>query len=285
MDMRTLDGKTALVTGAGSGIGRATALALARRGANLVICDLNEAGLAETAETARRLGRDVLARRVDVGSADEMRAFAEVVHAQVEAVDVLMNNAGVGLGAGTLHTTLEDWRWIIGVNLWGVIHGCHFFVPAMVRRRRGGHVVNVASAAGYVATEALAAYSTTKFAVVGFSEALRDELSAHGIGVTAVCPGLINTPITQTSPLRGPEATPEARAYMVEVYRRRNYPPERVAENVLKAIQHNRAVAPISPEAWAMYLLKRIAPGLVARVNRAMGERTRREIERRRAKA
>jgi NAD(P)-dependent dehydrogenase (short-subunit alcohol dehydrogenase family) len=285
MDMRTLDGKTALVTGAGSGIGRATALALARRGANLVICDLNEAGLAETAETARRLGRDVLARRVDVGSADEMRAFAEVVHAQVEAVDVLMNNAGVGLGAGTLHTTLEDWRWIIGVNLWGVIHGCHFFVPAMVRRRRGGHVVNVASAAGYVATEALAAYSTTKFAVVGFSEALRDELSAHGIGVTAVCPGLINTPITQTSPLRGPEATPEARAYMVEVYRRRNYPPERVAENVLKAIQRNRAVAPISPEAWAMYLLKRIAPGLVARLNRAMGERTRREIERRRAKA
>ena len=285
MDVRNLEGKTALVTGAGSGIGRATALALGRRGANLILCDLNEAGLGETAETARRLGRDVLARRVDVASADEMRSFADTVHAQVEAVDVLMNNAGVGLGAGTLHTTLEDWRWIIGVNLWGVVHGCHFFVPAMVRRRRGGHVVNVASAAGYVATEALAADSTTKFAVVGFSEALRDELFAHGIGVTAVCPGLINTPITQTSPLRGPEATPEARAYMVDVYRRRNYPPERVAENVLKAIQRNRAVAPVSPEAWVMYVLKRLAPGLVARINRAMAERTRREIERRRTKA
>jgi NAD(P)-dependent dehydrogenase (short-subunit alcohol dehydrogenase family) len=285
MDVRSLDGKTALVTGAGSGIGRATALALARRGANLVICDLNEAGLGETAEVARRLGRDVLARRVDVASADEMRAFADAVHAQVEGVDILMNNAGVGLGGGTLHTTLEDWRWIIGVNLWGVVHGCHFFVPAMVRRRRGGHVVNVASAAGYVATEALAAYSTTKFAVVGLSEALRDELLPHGIGVTAVCPGLINTPITQTSPLRGPEATPEARAYMVDVYRRRNYPPERVAENVLKAIQRNRAVAPISPEAWGMYVLKRLVPGLVARLNRAMVARTRREIDRRRARA
>jgi NAD(P)-dependent dehydrogenase (short-subunit alcohol dehydrogenase family) len=196
-----------------------------------------------------------------------------------------MNNAGVGLGAGFLHTSLDDWRWIIGINLSGVIHGCHFFLPAMVRRRRGGHVVNVASAAGYVATEALAAYSTTKFAVVGLSEALREELGPHGIGVTAVCPGLINTPITQTSPLRGPEATPEARAYMIEVYRRRNYPAERVAENVLKAVQRNRAVAPISPEAWVMYLLKRLAPGLVARVNRAMSARTRREIERRRARA
>jgi NAD(P)-dependent dehydrogenase (short-subunit alcohol dehydrogenase family) len=282
MDVRSLASKTALVTGAGSGIGRATALALARRGASLVLCDVNEVGLTETAETARALGRDVLARRIDVANADEMRAFAATVHAQVEAVDILMNNAGVGLGGGTLHTTLEDWQWIIGVNLWGVVHGCHFFVPPMVRRRRGGHVVNVASAAGYVATEALAAYSTTKFAVVGLSEALRDELTPHRIGVTAVCPGLINTPITQTSPLRGPEATAEARAYMVDVYRRRNYTPERVAENVLKAIQRNRAVAPISPEAWVMYFLKRLVPGAVARLNRAMIARTRREVERRR---
>jgi NAD(P)-dependent dehydrogenase (short-subunit alcohol dehydrogenase family) len=283
MDVRTLEGKTALVTGAGSGIGRATALALAGRGAGLVVCDVNEAGLDETAATARRMGRDVLARRVDVASADEMRGFAETVHAQIEAVDILMNNAGVGLGGGFLHTTLEDWRWIIGINLCGVVHGCHFFLPAMVRRRRGGHVVNVASAAGYVAMEALAAYATTKFAVVGLSEALRDELRPHGIGVTAVCPGIINTPITQTSPVRGPDATPEARAYMIDAYRRRNYTPERVATNVLKAIQRNRAVAPISPEAWVMYVFKRLAPGTLARFNRAMAARTRREVERRRA--
>ena len=285
MDVRNLAGKTALVTGAGSGIGRATALALAARGAHLVLCDVNEVGLAETGEAARKLGRDVLTRRVDVARADEMRAFAEAVHAQVDGVDILMNNAGVGLGGGFLHTTLEDWSWIIGINLLGVIHGCHFFLPAMVRRRRGGHVVNVASAAGYVATEALAAYSTTKFGVVGLSEALRDELRPHGIGVTAICPGLINTPITQTSPLRGPEATAEARAYMIDVYRRRNYSAERVAQHVLTAIQRNRAVAPISPEAWIMYVMKRLAPGLVARFNRAMAERTRREVERRRTRA
>jgi NAD(P)-dependent dehydrogenase (short-subunit alcohol dehydrogenase family) len=285
MDVRRLDGKTALVTGAGSGIGRATALALAGRGADLVVCDVNEAGLDETAAAARHMGRDVLARRVDVASADEMRGFAATVHAQIEAVDILMNNAGVGLGGGFLHTTLEDWQWIIGINLSGVVHGCHFFLPAMVRRRRGGHVVNVASAAGYVAMEALAAYSTTKFAVVGLSEALRDELRPHGIGVTAVCPGIINTPITQTSPLRGPESTPEWRAYMVDAYRRRNYTPERVATNVLRAIQRDRAVAPISPEAWGLYVFKRLAPGLLARFNRAMAARTRREVERRRAHA
>jgi NAD(P)-dependent dehydrogenase (short-subunit alcohol dehydrogenase family) len=283
MDVTNLSGKTALVTGAASGIGRATAVAFARRGANLVICDVNEAGLAETAETIRRLGRDVLSRRVDVASRAAVAELADAVHARVSAVDILMNNAGVGLGGGTLHTSLDDWDWIIGINIRGVVHGCHYFVPAMVKRGQGGHVVNVSSAAGYLASEALAAYSTTKFAVLGLSEALRDELAQHGIGVTAICPGLINTPITQTSPLRGPDATAEAREYMVEMYRRRNYTAERVAEGVLRAIQRNRAVAPISPEAWVGYYMKRLAPGLVARLNRLMANRTRRAVEQRRA--
>ncbi len=285
MDIRDLRDRTALVTGGASGIGRATALALARRGATLVVCDVNAEGLAAVGAAIRQLGVDVLTRRVDVARADEMEAFAAAVHARVEAVDLLVNNAGVGLGGGTLHTTLEDWRWIVGINLFGPIHGCHFFVPAMVRRGRGGHVVNVSSAAGYVASEALVAYSTTKFGVFGFSEALRQELRRHGIGVTAVCPGIIDTPITASSPLRGPDATPEARAYMIEAYHRRNYPPERVAENILRAVQRNRAVAPISPEAWVMYGLKRLSPRLVAWVERRMGERTRREIARRAAEA
>ena len=285
MDIRSLHGRTALVTGAASGIGRATALALARRGAGLVVCDVNADGLAAVAEEARALGRDVLARRVDVASAGEMEAFAAAVHERVEAIDLLVNNAGVGLGGGALHTSLDDWRWIVGINLFGVIHGCHFFVPAMVRRGRGGHVVNVSSAAGYVASEALVAYCTTKFGVLGFSEGLRQELRRHRIGVTAICPGIINTPITASSPLRGPDATPEARAYMIEAYARRNYPPERVAENILRAVQRNRAVAPVSPEAWAMYGLKRIAPWLVAWIDRQMGERTRREIARRSARS
>jgi NAD(P)-dependent dehydrogenase (short-subunit alcohol dehydrogenase family) len=277
MDVTNLSGKTALVTGAASGIGRETALELARRGADLVICDVNETGLAETEQEIRRLGRNVLSRRVDVAKRDEMREFAAAVHERVDAIDILVNNAGVGLGGGFLHTSLDDWDWIVGINLWGVIYGCHFFVPRMVERERGGHVVNVSSAAGYVATEALAAYSTTKFGVLGLSEALRDELARHRIGVTTVCPGIINTPITESSPLRGPGATPDARARMIELYRRRNYGPDRVARNILKAVQRNRAVAPISPEAWAMYFLKRFAPGLVFRINQRLARRMRRE--------
>ncbi len=276
MDVRDLSGKWSLVTGAASGIGRETALALARRGSNLVLCDLDAARLAAAEEEVRALGRRVIAAPVDVASRAAMQAFAARVHGEIGALDILMNNAGVGIGGGFLHTSLDDWDWIVGINLRGVVHGCHFFLPPMVERRRG-HVINVASAAGYTASEALAAYCTTKFAVVGLSEALREELAPHGIGVSAICPGIINTPITASSRLVGP-VTPGMREEMIALYRRRNYGPERVAVNILRAVQRNRAVAPISPEAWALYYLKRFAPGLLARLSRAMGDRQRRRL-------
>ena len=277
MDVRNLSGKTVLVTGAASGIGKESALAFARRGAQLVLCDVNESGLEDTAEQIHALGCEVLTRRVNVASREEMRDFAAAVHDRVAAVDILMNNAGVGLGAGFLFTSLEDWEWIIGINLWGVIYGCHFFLPPMIARGHGGHVVNVASAAAFAATQSLSAYGTTKYAVFGLSEALRDELTDHGIGVTTVCPGIINTPITQ-SPLRGPLATESVRRYVVGVYQRRNYGPERVAANILKAVQRNRAVAPISVEAWSMYYVKRLVPGIAAWLNRATAARARRQM-------
>jgi NAD(P)-dependent dehydrogenase (short-subunit alcohol dehydrogenase family) len=277
MDVTTLHGKTALVTGGASGIGKATALAFARRGADLILCDVNEAGLAATEQEIRAIGRDVFTHRVDVADRDEMRDFAAAVHTRIDAVDILMNNAGVGLGAGLLDMSLDDWDWIVGINLRGVIHGCHYFVPAMVKRGRGGHVINLSSTAGYVASEALLAYSTTKFAVLGLSEALRDELRRHGIGVTAVCPGVINTPIAANARMRGVQAMPQVRDGMIDAFRRRDYPPARVAENILKAVQRNRAVAPISPEAWFAYFAKRVAPAGVAWLNRKLSDRIRRE--------
>jgi NAD(P)-dependent dehydrogenase (short-subunit alcohol dehydrogenase family) len=268
MDITTLAGKTTLVTGAASGIGRETALAFARRGADLSLCDVDESGLAETEGRARELGREVFCRRVDVASREEMGAFAEAVHERTPAVDILVNNAGVGIAGGFLHTSLDDWEWILGINLTGVVHGCHFFAPAMVERGRGGHIVNVSS---------LAVYATTKFGVFGLSEALREGLAPHGIGVTVVCPGIIDTPITGSTRLRGPVMNrPGARARITERYRRRGYGPDRVAANILKAIARNRAVAPISPEAWVAYYLKRFAPGLVRWINAKMGERDRR---------
>ncbi|MBW2289348.1 MAG: SDR family NAD(P)-dependent oxidoreductase [Deltaproteobacteria bacterium] len=280
MDVSNLAGKTALVTGAASGIGRSTALAFARRGADLFLCDLDAAGLAETSKSAQELGRDVFSARVDVANRDEMRAFAAEVHARTDAVDILMNNAGVAIGGGFLDTSDEDWDWIVGINLMGVVNGCRCFVPAMASAGRGGHVVNLSSAAGYLASEALAAYSTTKFAVLGLSEALRDELARHRIGVTAVCPGLIDTPITRNARLRGATLDrPEARTQMIDTYRRRGYGPDRVAENILKAIGRNRAVAPISVEAWGGYYLKRFAPWAMAWLTARAGARARQQLE------
>ncbi|MBW2231420.1 MAG: SDR family NAD(P)-dependent oxidoreductase [Deltaproteobacteria bacterium] len=273
MDMSSLRGKTALVTGAASGIGLETALAFARRGADLVICDLDETRLGAAGERIEGLGRSVLARRVDVSSADEMRAFAAEVHQGIDAVDILMNNAGVAIGGPFLSTSLEDWNWILGINTLGVVHGCHFFIPNMVRRAQGGHVINVSSAAGYSASSMLPAYNATKFSVLGLSEALWEELRPHAIGVTAVCPGLIDTPITRNARLVGEMDKPEMREDMVRGYQRRGYTPDRVARNILKAVEKNRLVAPISPEAWALYYVKRFAPWLLRRIGLLLAKR------------
>ncbi len=279
MRVDDLHGKTALVTGAGSGIGRATALAIARRGARLFLCDIDEAGLAETERSARALGCDVLSRRVDVANADAMRAFADEIHQRVPSVDLLVNNAGVALGAEFVDTSLADWERLLGVNLRGVIHGCHFFVPPMLRSGRGGHVVNIASAAGFTATETLTAYCTTKFGVVGLSECLYAELARHGVGVTCICPGFIDTPILDHAPLRGALDTPAARSQMSNALHQRGYRPERVAENLLRAVGRNRLIAPITPEAWVLYFGKRFAPGLLRRVGAWIQRRQRKALE------
>jgi NAD(P)-dependent dehydrogenase (short-subunit alcohol dehydrogenase family) len=278
MDVDDLSGRVAVVTGAASGIGRETALALARRGADLAICDVDEAGLEKTAEQIRQIGCRVLQSSVDVSSAEQMRGFAEQTYAELGRVDVLVNNAGIAVAGFFVEVPLAEWDTILGINLKGVVNGCYFFVPKMVEAGTGGHVVNIASMAGFVASPGMTAYATTKFGVVGFSESLRAELVECGIGVTAVCPGVINTPIVRSEHMYGASATPENREKAIQLFQRRNYGPDRVARGILKAIQKNRAVAPISPEAWAGYWMKRLFPWLVAALGRLSARRQARGV-------
>jgi len=268
MDVEDLSGRVAVVTGAASGIGRGVALALARRGADLASCDVDESGREETAERIRQLGRRVLPSRVDVSNAEQVRGFAERTYAELGRADVLVNNAGIGVGGPFVDVPLAEWDKILGVNLKGVIHGCYFFVPRMIAAGAGGHVVNISSMAGYIAGPGMTAYTTTKFGVVGFSEALRAELAGRGIGVTVVCPGVIDTPIVGSANVYGANATPENREQAIQMFQKRNYGPDRLARGILKAIQKNRGVAPITPEARAGYWLKRLFPGLVAALGR-----------------
>lgn len=260
-------GKKVLITGAGSGIGKATALQLAECGAMLILSDLNRESLQQTADEARRLGASAVDTHiVDVSDWDDMQAMAGKVRKQHGALDILVNNAGVGMAGDFLSTTIEDWRWVLGINVMGVVHGCKLFAPDMVANGRG-HIVNLASAAGYYAAPDMTAYSASKHAVMGLSEALRAEMSERGVGVSAICPGVINTGIVASSRMRG--ATEQAQEKLVNFYRKRNYGPELVAEAILGAIQHNRAVVPVSPEAWVLYGAKRFTPGALDFVNRS----------------
>jgi short-subunit dehydrogenase len=258
---RDFEGKTVLITGAASGIGRETAFCFAEAGANLELVDIDASGLERTALLCSKLGARVFTHVVDVTSAQAMEQLAHRVHERVAAVDVLINNAGVGVAGSFVGTDLSTWDWAMSVNVKGVVHGCHYFVPKMVARGQGGHVVNVASAAGLAAPKLMPVYATTKFAVVGLSESLRAELRAHDIGVTTLCPGIVNTPITRNTRLSGNLAVDKTfNARAAAFYHKRNYGPERVAAAVLTAVRKRRGVTPVTPEAWLLYFGKRFAP-------------------------
>jgi NAD(P)-dependent dehydrogenase (short-subunit alcohol dehydrogenase family) len=214
--MTTYAGKVAVVTGGGSGIGRALALGLAREGARVVIADVDETDAAETVRQVAAAGAEGLAVWTDVADRRQVEALADRVFDRYGATHVLCNNAGVVVHGGLESATWEDWQWVVGVNLWGVVHGLLAFVPRMIAGGQGGHIVNTASMAGLIASQGLGVYNTTKYAVVGLSETLAKDLRPHGIGVTVVCPMGVATRIRQAGRNRpaglrnapgGPEGT------------------------------------------------------------------------------
>jgi NAD(P)-dependent dehydrogenase (short-subunit alcohol dehydrogenase family) len=251
--MRDLKDKVVVITGAASGIGLEMARAFAKEGAKLALADINSSGLDVVKKEIESPGRRVYTQVVDVSKKEQVRDFCEKVYQCFGRVDVLCNNAGIGWAGKFEDMSLEDWEKIMAINLWGVIYGCHYFYPCMIRQGGGGHIVNTASGAGLVPLPIMTAYCSTKFAVQGFSETLRAEAALNGIGVTVVCPGLIKTNITVTGKMFSTTAHASPDEFMKKIdrfYAKRNYTPDRVANKVVKAVKKNKAVLLVAPETY-----------------------------------
>lgn len=250
-------GSVAVVTGAGSGIGRATARLLAGRGMQVMVLDVDRpAGEAVADEIGGR------AYTVDVADGEALGAVAGAIVEDVGPPDLLVNNAGVGLTGRFLDTTEQDWQWITGINLGGVIHGCRAFGPAMVARGRG-HVVNVSSGLAFTPRATEPAYVTTKAAVLALSRCLRADWAEKGVGVSAVCPGVIATSITSRTRFRGERASAESMARVRRLFGR-GHPPELVAGAIVEAVVRDRPVVPAGVEARVGWWLNGLLPARLA---------------------
>ncbi|GAA4642555.1 SDR family oxidoreductase [Gordonia humi] len=255
-----LTGKLAVITGAGSGIGRETAYALAALGCEVVLADIDTASADETATECKAKGVLTNVYELDVSKTSAVTEFAETVRARHGVPDIVVNNAGIGLGGSALDATEEQIDRLIDINLRGVISGSRAFAKQMVARGAGGHIVNLASAAAFTPSRELGLYSASKAGVLMFSESLRAELADHRIGVSAICPGIVNTNITAATEYAGVDDQ-EAMARKVSgFYEKRNYTPDKVAREIVRAVVSNKAVVPVTPEAKFGYRVYRFIP-------------------------
>jgi NAD(P)-dependent dehydrogenase (short-subunit alcohol dehydrogenase family) len=255
--MREIKGVVAVITGAASGIGRALAVDLAKMGAQLALADVNVAGLEET----RALLDNATARTytVDVSKVAAVEDFAQAVQRDFGRASLLINNAGVALMGTLAEVSLEDMQWLIGINFWGVVHGCKFFLP-LLQRQKEAHIVNLSSIFGLIGPPGQTAYAASKFAVRGFSESLREELRATGVRVTSVHPAGIATPIAHSA-RAGRGVTSAARQEAEEYFKKvAVIPPEEASQTIIKGILGNKNRVLIGSDAYRIDRIQRLFP-------------------------
>ncbi len=273
MPTKTLRAKRCLITGAASGIGRATAEATAARGGELFLTDRSDAGLQEVADRLRASGARVhYAKALDISDHDAVVEMAREIHDAHGSLDVLMNIAGISIWGSVENLEHEQWRRLVDVNLMGPIHVIECFVPPMIRAGRGGHLVNVSSAAGLLGLPWHAAYSATKFGLRGVSEVLRFDLRRHGIGVSLVCPGGVRTPLVQTVEIAGVDRDAPALAKMTAHFAKRAITPEKAAEAILVGIERDRYMVYTSRDIQIGHLAQRLCPPAYAFAMRRLND-------------
>ncbi len=266
--MKSFAGKVAAITGAGSGIGRALALTLAKQKCDLALSDINEVGVQKTAADARALGVKVTAQRLDVADRAAMYAWAQQVVADHGRVNLIFNNAGVALGGTVAGVTYDDFEWIMGINFWGVVYGTKAFLPHL-HASGDGHVINVSSVFGLFAVPTQSAYNASKFAVRGFTEALRQELELSGapVSATSVHPGGIKTNIARDARLsKDIQSIPGAEKLNRDFEKLFITPPEKAAEVILAGVRRNRRRVLIGPDAKFLDWMVRLLPSVYQRL-------------------
>jgi len=259
----------AVITGAGSGLGRALSLELAGRGARLLLADIDDAGLAETARLTGAAGAETATLRCNVAVAAEVEALAVAADERMGGSDLVINNAGVAVGGLVGEIPLTDWDWIMGVNLWGVVYGCHSFLPRM-KRQKSGHVLNVASTAGLIHAPGMGPYNVTKAGVVALSETLAAELHGTGVGVTVLCPTFFKTNIFKSSRSTGEAA---AKAPVEKLMARARLQADGVARYAIDSVDAGRLHALPHEDGRWLWRAKRAAPGFFSSTVLGNGQR------------
>lgn len=262
--MKSLQDRVAVITGAGSGIGRALAIELSAAGCSVALSDINEAAVNEVAKQLNDMGRPAIADRLDVSDREAFYAYADKVHAHFGKVNIVINNAGVALGATVEDTTYDDFEWLMGINFWGVVYGTKAFLPYL-KQADAGHIVNISSIFGIISVPTQSAYNAAKFAVRGFTDALRMELEMEGSSVscTTIHPGGIKTNIARSARMKGDVSkfTGSSKADPREDFEKMfRTTPEDAAATIIKGIRSNKRRVLIGSDAVAVDSMQRMMP-------------------------